>query len=216
MNRDQFEQLVSQSLDDPSREDLRATIDAATRENPELAGLLDDWRRFDEKLSAHLRVPPDLDWPRFHARVSDAIESAAGADNLSNTALDQALRASPALDEHVDWQDFRRSVAARLDASPPVSTSHAPRPRLVATVAALLATAAALLLAVQQPSVPSATGTTGLATVMISPPAAPPNDGVAIVRMIRVDTAINDPEAYFVIDPPTRNATPDEPPGYYY
>ena len=216
MNRDAFEQLVSQSLDEPGRDDLRARIDAATSDNPERAALLDEWQRFDAELTARLRVPPTIDWNRFQTRVSNTLDSAANADDKSEAALDNALRATPTLDEHVDWNAFRRRVSAHLDAHSTTTAARTLRPRILAAAVAALATAAALLIAILHPSTPPVPISTGVASVKISAPASLSNAGVAIVRLVHADASLGEPEAFFVIDPATNAAPAEELPGLYY
>lgn len=78
MNRAAFEQLVSEWLDRPGRADLRARVEAALREKPALARVLERWRHLNQLLQAALPSLSGVDSQHFRMRVAQSLAGAAG------------------------------------------------------------------------------------------------------------------------------------------
>jgi hypothetical protein len=218
MNRDAFEQLVNTWLAEPDRDELKTQIDAAIEAEPELANVLDEWRRFDELLRRGCPVPGGVDWSRFKTRVvAAAAQDARDEDDLLNAAL----RELPSVDDHVHWSRFHARVMAALTrsgvrwASRPPETAFRRRryTRVVAGAATLLAAAAALFLAILPHNGPLATGQ-GLVRVQVSAPPASGN-GVAYVHIAGAPAAAASPERFFAVDPLPKSAPSAETADYY-
>lgn len=105
MNREDFEKLLSDALDEPAREDLRKAIDAAALANPSLRSTRDEWSKLD-RLTRRATTLAGVNWPRFRAHVVQAIVS----DGLDAGApLDLARRISE-VDGRVDWARLKQRV----------------------------------------------------------------------------------------------------------
>ena len=74
MNRDQFQQLVSQWLDQPQNHELRARIEAAAAESPELARLKDEWVALDRLVRRATPTVQALDWERLQQRIAQQVQ----------------------------------------------------------------------------------------------------------------------------------------------
>lgn len=168
MHRDAFEQLVSEWLDQPGRDDLRRRIDQAVAESPALAPVLDEWQRLDCLLRAARPWTQDIDWVRFRQRIAAGLDpEAVGA------RLDERLRALTDVESRVDWPRLRRRISrkvAGMGGRPEVV--RIPYRRAVAQLA-LVGAAAALVVMLGLPSrrVPASPG---LAEVRISSVATAP------------------------------------------
>jgi len=225
MNRDAFEQLVNAWLAEPDCADLRERVDAAIQAEPELARLLDDWRRFDQLLRRGCPPPRGVDWPRLKARVlAAAVPNARGQDEV----LDAALCEMPSVGDRVHWSRFHTRVMAALTRSrvgwasrPPEVASRPPEAvprrrrytRVVAGAATLLAAAAALLLAVLPHATP-VVSSTGLVRVRLSAPLAD-GAGIAYAHIAGAPAAATLPEQFFAVDPMPKTGPSDEAAGYY-
>lgn len=74
MNRQAFEQLVSEWLDRPAQDDLRARIEAAVRADPALARLMGEWLHLNRLIRGGLPGPHGVEWDRFRARLATLLE----------------------------------------------------------------------------------------------------------------------------------------------
>jgi hypothetical protein len=165
MDREAFEQLVSEWLDQPERGDLRARIDAAAAGLPAQAAVKDEWLRLDRLVRDACPSAGRVDWRRFRQRVAERLESAPIA-----ARVDERLRALTVVAPRVDWPRLRRRISAAVagaDRDPRVV--RLPR-RRVAAAGGLLAAAAALVFMLTLPTKP-ATAPTGFAWVRVSAPA---------------------------------------------
>ena len=210
MERDAFEQLVSEWLDADERAALDARLTEAAARSPELAALWAQYRRLD----AILRQPDAMArvrWEHLHARITGAVH--ADRDGAGEDTLDAALHAEPAELQQVDWPRFQRRIA---------DAAHGPpRGRRRATWVwwiggGAVAAAAALLLMIRTPLPPPVeTVPVGQARLTVCAPAAVPVDGataraVATVHVTELHeepsvpvSAVTEPVAVFLsIDPP--------------
>jgi hypothetical protein len=147
MDREAFEQLVSEWLDQPERADLRARIEAAVVESPAFGRVRDEWLRFDRLIRGAGLHTGRVDWPHFRLRIAERLESAHG-----DAALDERLRTLTAVERRVDWPHLRRRISAVLaGVDGGRAAPRIPLRRLGAGLA-LLATAAALVLMFALPS----------------------------------------------------------------
>jgi len=211
MTRETFEQLVLAWLAEPHRADLQAQVTAAAAAQPELAGELAQWRQSEALLHDALPALPAVDWARFAARVSSAVDDSLTARSPEDEVLDAALRDASSWQAEVDWT----RVASRISAAVNVATrAAAPRrrvfTRVVAGAGALLAAAAALLFAL----LPRATVAPGNVQVAIGPPPTSA-DGIAIVKITRMETGEAQPQRLFIVDPIMAPTTSDDANGYY-
>jgi len=210
VERDAFEQLVSEWLDADERAALDARLTKAAARSPELAAL---WAQY-QRLDAILRQPDamaQVRWDRLRVRIAGATQAAAAG--AGDDTLDAALHAEPPELQQVDWQRLQRRIAA---------AAHGPRRGRRPTTwvwgigGGAVAAAAALLLMIRAPLPPPAeTAPIGEARLTVSAPAAVSVDGpvataVAIVRVteLRDETvvpsaAVSEPITVFLsIDPP--------------
>jgi hypothetical protein len=209
-----FEQLMLAWLAEPDRADLQAQLAAATASCPEYAAELAQWRRSEALLRDALPALPAVDWSRFAARVSSAVDESMAARAADDEALDRALRDSSGWADQVDWS----LVASRISHAVTVGTRQAaPRrrryARMIAGAGTLLAAAAALVVALLPRPVAVPTGT----HVDIRGPAAMsvPSGGVAVVKISRMEAAEAQPQRLFIVDPVMAPTTSDDSTGYY-
>lgn len=216
MDREAFEQLVSEWLDTPARGDLRARIDAALAAEPALAELFEQWRRLDGVFRENLPQLPSVKWPRLARRISRAVDREAEDAH----GVDEVLRRLPGIDRRVDWQRVGNRIAdavAREAAKSRRAGGWRRFCRIAGGVAAVATVAAVLVLSVMpnaRPERPSA----GRATFAIGPPRvreAGTSDGVATVAITVLDVATAEPERFFMIDPMTTPAPTDDVPLFY-
>lgn len=223
MTPDAFEQLVSQWLDDPSRVDLRAQIDAAIAENPPLGAIFAQWERTEAALRSAARVPTGVDWQRL------AAQTAARVNIAVDRPLDDLLRGPTAVDQRVDWQRLKSRIAAAV-AMEHQTTIRRQRRRWLIRGSATIAAAAALVLALlpmrharHEPEASVTVGRPGdtsqsLAFSTIRAPRVSESERTSVVA---VTIAAADqrsepvPERFFVIDPLTAPRTADDVPDYY-
>lgn len=166
MDRETFEQLVSQSLDQPEREQLRLRVEAAATQSAELARLKEQWLRLDRLVRGRSPAINRVNWPRFHQRVRAAIEEQGRSERFN-----EALRRATAIERRVDWPRFRERVSqavARAGGQPPVI--RFPLRRVAASVG-LVGAAAALALMLAFPAKRPAAGD-GFAQLRVSSPRA--------------------------------------------
>ncbi len=165
MDREVFEQLVSEWLDQPGRDDLRRKIDQAAAESPELARLRDEWLRLDALTRGATRSANDVRWDRLRKHVNLEIVA---ADNQSE--LEDRYRRLTNVGQWVDWSRLRTSISQAVDeASSHSQVIRMPLRRIAAGIA-LFAAAAVFVLMVTIPPITSRT-TAGIASVSVRGPA---------------------------------------------
>jgi hypothetical protein len=199
MQRDAFEQLISDWLDEPQREDLRAQVVAAVQDQPELRDVLGEWRGLEPLLREHAPAPTGVDWERFAGRITSAVQADVPATD-SDAALDALLRQPAVLDGRVDWDRQRTRIMAAVG----VQTKGTDRRRVIwrGVVAGAVAAAAAVVLSllptpevVEPEDVVETPVGVAVAKVRVSgprvlplmrdaEPAQPAADGVAVVRVV--------------------------------
>lgn len=90
MKHQAFEQLVSEWLDRPARDVLRARIEAALHADPSLARLMSEWLRLNELIRRGLPGPDGVQWDQFKGRVAALLErssdDSAHGDEADRTA----------------------------------------------------------------------------------------------------------------------------------
>jgi hypothetical protein len=156
MNRETFEQLISQWLDNPADDDLRRRVEQAVADTPEL--LAD--RRQAELIEQGLRAarahgPAGVDWRRLRTRIMAQLgaspaampagDDGAGDDGAGDDGrLDELLARPARIELRVDWTRFRQRVSQHVAAAARTRAVHS-RLRRLGALAGMLATAAALL-----------------------------------------------------------------------
>jgi hypothetical protein len=95
MKHQAFEQLVSEWLDRPAQDDLRASVEAALRADPALARLMSEWLHLNELIRRGLPGPDGVEWDRFKAHLAAQLErspdESAHGDEAEGTAGPQAV-----------------------------------------------------------------------------------------------------------------------------
>ncbi len=214
MNRQEFEQLVCQWLDEPGRDDLRLAVQAAVASHPQFSDLLEEWRRLDWLLRTGMGMLPAVNWNRLKERITTAIREPVGEADRSDETLDAVLRSLPNLDRRVDWSRLHRRITGSITRS---EGQAAARRRLyvrvVAPATALLATAASLLLA-WLPNVRPAVRPTGLAVALVGRPTGDTQAGVATAMVARLEGNLSS-ERFFMVDPVPSAEPLDELSGLY-
>lgn len=122
MDRERFEQLVSQWLDQRDDAALRAEIERCAADSAELDALLVQWQSLDRLIRAGLTMTQQIAWERLGSRLRAAVaESGAAtgtevgdADDRTGAALDRALAALPGVEQRVDWARYRERVGAAV------------------------------------------------------------------------------------------------------
>lgn len=169
MTHEEFEQLLSESLDDPQRVELRARVDQAAGESSEFAGLRTHWLRLHEVLATEPAFLNGVNWLAFQARIRALIALEAEADAQVMTRLTVELRSATELPAEFDVG--RKSL--RLKPSPTT------RRRIWSIAGLVTAAAAAVALVVRWPSAPPI----GSAVVAIVVPQSDSGGGVQFARM---------------------------------
>lgn len=189
MYREAFKQLVSEWLDQPDRDDLRARIDAAADASAELAELRDEWLRL-HRLVREGRPPVEsVDWQRFRARTMADVESIAAETEHATNVLNEALRNLPTIEEQVDWERFRSRVSVAVRTAAGRSPVLPQRWRRIVAGLGMLAAAAALFLAVVlRPSAPEPVSGVARGHVeFVTELAEQSQPGVAVARVEPLD-----------------------------
>ncbi|MFH1747627.1 MAG: hypothetical protein ABIG44_11345 [Planctomycetota bacterium] len=217
MNREDFEKLVSDWLDEPHSIELRTRLDSALASDSRLAQLRDELARVDSLIRTGLRVIPPVAWERLKARICKVIERLGSIPDM-DARLDQQLRALPGVQAHVDWNAFQRKISRALDresTQPSIIRLGGWRGRVAAGV---LAAAAALVLMFTWPTsvTPPAESTrvTGLVTIELLPPTDGPSRSETSASIAQLDIVVDeplapplarsssDPEVFFMLEPP--------------
>ena len=140
MDRDTFEQLVNQWLDQPEREDLRERINLAIAADAELRKLFEEWVRFDRVLRGATQLPKAVDWNDFRRGIDIHIERSS-----SESSLERSIRRATDVEQRVDWGRLHGRITRTVHA-----VGAEPRvlrfPRRVAAALALLSAAAAVVM----------------------------------------------------------------------
>jgi hypothetical protein len=139
MMRDDFEQLMSEWLDDSSNPVLTAQIEAAVRAHPELVVIRAEWLRVNECVRDALQPRSGVNFERYIEHLREAI------DRDAESGLDRLLAAGSVVDTQVDWHRFTQRVRSALD-SAGTATPRGPRVIRFAFGLGGLAAAAAIAL----------------------------------------------------------------------
>lgn len=127
MDRERFEQLVSQWLDQRDDAALWAEIERGAADSAELAALLAQWQSLDRLIRAGLTMTQQIAWERLGARLRAAVAAAGpatvaqipgDANDPTGAALDRALAALPGIEQRVDWARYGERVAAAVREDP--------------------------------------------------------------------------------------------------
>ncbi|MBN2446570.1 MAG: hypothetical protein JXO22_07590 [Phycisphaerae bacterium] len=153
MDREAFEQLVSDWLDEPTRDNLRQAVDAAVAGSAELRALRDQYVRVHELTLGVMRVPESVDWNSFRGKV--AASAISDATDQSQAPLDQALERLPDVTRKVDWERFQQRTSARIVGGGARSESRRRNWRLVLALGSVGVAAALLVFVFNLPSTPS-------------------------------------------------------------
>ena len=227
MDREAFEQLVSEWLDQPQRDDLRVLLEQALADNPAWVGLRREYTQLDRLIKQATSKMPAVDWPLLKRRIMAELTRAV-VSHSDDAAFDERLRAAlPAFEGRVDWRAFGRHLSERIELE-----THIPRVirlnRWRGTIAAgVLAAAAALLLMLTPPTAQlpgrKAEPSPGYVRVEVLPPAGVDVDidpgGAVAFAIVTVDiksevmhvlnysysgdqpsSSLN-PEDYFMLEP---------------
>jgi len=163
MDRETFEQLVSEWLDQPERDDLRRRVAAAEAESPGLERLKDEWVRLDQlvrRASAGIR---HVDWHRFRQGIDEKLAP-------GGPGLDERLRELTSIEQRVDWPRLRERISRAVDrAERHPRVIRFPLRRVAVSLAFIGAAAAAVVLIVTLSPRPSKTSV-GVAQVRVSAP----------------------------------------------
>ena len=231
MNRDQFQQLVSQWLDQLQNHELRARIETAAAESPELARLKDEWVALDRLVRQATPTVQALDWERLQQRIVQQVQHAAEETAGPEPQLDDVLRGHTAVERRVDWPRYRRRVTAAVGAVERPAVIRFPLRRVVGGLG--LAAAAAVLALVFLVPPRSPRPTRGFARVRVSSVAEPASredagEALARVTVLPPDDAQDEPggepqersqarlgEVFLVIAPAARTEPPAGPLGMF-
>lgn len=178
MELEDFEKLVSQWLDHPQDAELRAAVERATAESPELERLRDEWVRLDQLVRGAAPGVDRVDWPRLQQRIG--AELARDEDEL-----DEHLRAATDVTQRVDWPRLRRRISQALDDTRDRRRVIRFPFRRVAAGLLLTGAAAAVVLMFTPRGGSPATGA-GVARVRVSSPAATAQSGDRAAGFARV------------------------------
>lgn len=147
MDRETFERLVSEWLDEPERDELQAAIEAAVAETPTLCRLRDEWLRLDRLVRRGLPAVEGVDWPRLRRRIDERL-----GPTFSDAGLDERLRDLTAVAHRVDWSRLRKRISqAVADAGGKPGVIRFPL-RRVGVGLAIAAAAAAVILMLTPPT----------------------------------------------------------------
>jgi hypothetical protein len=141
MDRAAFEQLVSEWLDQPERDDLRTKVTAAAAQSSELERLKNEWVRLDQLVRNTPAGVDSIDWTAFQERIGQRLDA-------DDARLDERLRKLTSPEQHVHWTRLRERIIQAVDhAAEPPPLIQFPL-RRTATALALIGAAAALVLMV--------------------------------------------------------------------
>jgi hypothetical protein len=213
MDREDFEQLVSQWLDQPQDEQLRAAIDAAAVDSPELERLRDEWIRLDQLVRGGADDVERVNWAGFQKRISAELDTA-------EAGLDARLRDTTAVESRVDWPRLRQRISQAIDEADERSrVIPFPLRRVVMGLACVGAAAVFVAMVVLAPEsqtpaagvaqvqvsqpvavTPAVESDTGYARVTVSPlPEPPPDDGAESSRSAVAELQVA--EVFLMVEP---------------
>jgi hypothetical protein len=165
VNRERFEQLVSQWLDQPDDDELRARIEAAVASSPGFGRLKGEWIALDHLVRQATSTAVAADWARLREHIARGLSNGGGQDRATEAALDGLLRSRTAVEQRVDWDRYGRRVAAA--AAGRATVIRFTRRRVAAGVGLVAAAAAVVLLLLVPPETPPPTP--GLVSSSVSP-----------------------------------------------
>ena len=73
MERDDFERKLSEWLDKPQCDKLRAMIDRAVAQSPRLRPLRADWQRLNDLVKSSGAAPEGVEWQRLRQSILEAV-----------------------------------------------------------------------------------------------------------------------------------------------
>lgn len=123
MNRNEFEQLLSEWFDEPTRPDLLARIDSAAAENLNFALIRDAWMRLNvwtrDASAEQSRAIDGIDWAACRSRLESAAHASlsATATPSDEDRMDQFFRDPVPVVLTVDWTAFHARVMAGVSKS---------------------------------------------------------------------------------------------------
>ena len=164
MDRESFEQLVSQWLDHPEDDELRAAVESATAASPALDRLKHEWIRLDRLVRSAAPGVDRVDWPRLRQRISTELVP-------DESGLDESLRAVTNIEQRVDWPRLSQRISQAVDDARDRTRVIRFPFRRVAAGLLLVGAAAAVVLMFALPPGSSETGV-GVARVRVSSPSA--------------------------------------------
>ena len=83
MDRESFERKLSEWLDNPQCDKLRAMLDRAVAQTPRLCRVRADWQRLSDALKSTAIAPDGVEWQRLRRRILKAVLE---RDDDSNSA----------------------------------------------------------------------------------------------------------------------------------
>jgi hypothetical protein len=184
MNRDQFEQLVSQWLDQPENHELRARIEAATAKSPELAELKGEWVALERLVRRATPTVQAIDWGRLQQRIVQAARHAAEETADPEPRLSDVLRRHTAVERRVDWPRYQRRVIAAVGTAEGPAVIRFPLRRVAAGLGLAAAAAVLALVFVVPPRSPRpARGFAQVSVCAVADSAIRPDAGKALARV---------------------------------
>ncbi|MBW7904399.1 MAG: hypothetical protein LC135_12300 [Phycisphaerae bacterium] len=188
MNRETFEQLVSQWLDNPADDHLRRRVEQAISDSPELLSDRRHAELIEQALhAARAKGPAGVDWRRLRSRIMSQLRHADAAPARDDARLDELLARPTRLEARIDWTRFQQRVSQRVAEAARMRVVTL-RLRRVGAVAGMLATAAALvvvaLLLRERPAAPEGFAQVRVVDASASAQPAPPS-AFASVRVSR-------------------------------
>ncbi|MFO0837829.1 MAG: hypothetical protein U1D55_04835 [Phycisphaerae bacterium] len=190
MNRDRFERLVSDWLDDPADASLRAQLDQSIAADSSLADSHRELQTLNAVMTRGALDERAVRWDRLAAAIRNEVSNSviAGRDDAR---LDEAL-AAWSDEKRVDWARSRERIATAIDAEPRRLRVRAPARTIRMAVGLLAAAAAIALMAIWQPNVPQI-DRPGSAVAIARIEAAPASTSTTGVAYARIEPAVGAP-----------------------
>jgi hypothetical protein len=217
MSLEEFEQLLSEWLDEPQRADLVERMEAAVAESPALSHERQKWLSIDRAVRAALPSPVGIRHEEFAGRVSTALDAELDEAHEGNE-IAAMLAATATLQSRVDWDRFRERVSGEI------GSAVLPRRiirfswRRAGAVAALAAAAVVAAFLTFPPANTPAPGGPGLAFVRVPTEQSgdiEPADEEPFARVtisapdepieLAAASVATPPEIHLRIDPPRRS-----------
>ncbi|MBL8877776.1 MAG: hypothetical protein JNG88_01550 [Phycisphaerales bacterium] len=108
--REELERLLSDWLDEPGRDELRARIDALVGSDAELIAVRRVWLR----MRAAIQAPPRVNWTAQHERIMAALPTGLRSDEQLDERLAAGLRVT-AEAAPIDWKKLQARVIDALE-----------------------------------------------------------------------------------------------------